>query len=457
MEKLPKQMWIHTLCWTKSEVLDFYVDSDLSRLSTDFDKNLWKFRLKSFDYPFCPKLMKILFVSNLFPDIQEPVRGLDNAIILHHLKANHSHEIRVISPRSRLCPLFSEGNGGKKPREEDHLFSPQFPEVGYVPKFGSRWNDILMEMGLQSSMKVACREWKPDAVLGSWLFPDGCALSRICVKHQLPLVLITQGSDTHQYLQNSLRKRKIIEAIRQTRVVICRSGDLKKRLLETGVPEKKLRVIYNGIDPETFKPIPRETARAKLGIRYENPVLLFVGNLLPVKNPHFLLRVFALLNERRAQSGSAPAKLQIVGQGPLEGSLRKEASALASQEHIEFLGRLASNEIALRMNASDVFCLTSENEGFPNVLLEAMACGLRIVSTDVGGISEKIELPAIGRLVENDNLKGFVNAIEETLNHGPDPLQISRFNGSWNSTAIEYEKSIEMAITSAVCNDSLGS
>lgn len=395
--------------------------------------------------------MRILFVSNLFPDEMEPVRGLDNATILHSLEAWNMHDIRVISPRPSLLPFVKGKQSRRTPRPEDKCYSPYYPGVGYIPKFGSRWNDVLMEKGLQNSMEEASRKWQPNVVLGSWLFPDGCALSRICKRLRVPLVLITQGSDTHQYLSDPIRKRKIVKAIRNVALVICRSGDLRQQLAEAGVSREKLHVIYNGVDPNLFRPITQESARTKLGIEYENPILLFVGNLLPVKNPHFLLRSFALLNERLIRSGSKAAKLHLIGEGPLKSSLQKEAKRLSIDDDVEFLGRRASDEIALRMNASNIFCLSSKNEGFPNVLLEAMACNLPIVSTAVGGIGERVNAPAIGRLVRKDCIDAYAAALEETLTADQIPSSESAYDGSWRSTAREYEQLLEKACTLSRC------
>lgn len=392
--------------------------------------------------------MNLLFVSNLFPDRGESVRGLDNATLLHWLRETQGVEIRVISPR----PGFRAGT--RSPRSEDAPFSPAFPRVSYVPRFGSRWNDRLMRMGLEKSFRRIVRDFRPDVVLGSWLFPDGCALAPLCEQAQLPLVLVTQGSDTHQYLKDAVRRRKIIEAIGLTRTVICRSGDLAKRLSAAGVPAEKLVVIYNGIDPAIFHTVDRDEARQRLGLPPEPAILLFVGNLLPVKNPLFLLRAHAALNERRAEGGLSPARLQLIGKGPMEPMLRREASRLGTSDFVDFLGQLPPREVALHMNAADALCLSSLNEGFPNVLLEAMACGLPIVSTDVGGIREKISEPANGRLVIAGDAKGYVDALEGTLRSAERGSSAGPSDLAWESVADDYFRCLREAIALGGCSTS---
>lgn len=394
--------------------------------------------------------MKVLFVSNLFPDVSQPVRGLDNAALLHSLQSTGNFEIRVIAPRPRRFGIPKTGNDSFQARAEDEIFQPWFPPVAYVPRLGSRWNDLLMRNGLQRPFEQLLAEFRPHAVLASWLFPDGCAMSQLCLKHGIPLTVVTQGTDTHAYLKDPVRKQKILKAASRSFRVICRSGDLAARLQKAGVSREKLRVVYNGIDTGTFHPIGREPARKLLGIDSETPVLLFVGNLLPVKDPLFLLRAHAKLNARRSKRDLPPAKLVMVGEGPLDHSIQTELRKSGSTEHVDLLGRLTPGEIALWMNAADCFCLTSRNEGFPNVLLEAIACGLPIVSTDVGGIGEKIVDSSLGKLVPSDHLDAYVDALISTM-EGSRKSTTRNEDLSWENTCQAYAEILGESVVSDGC------
>lgn len=389
--------------------------------------------------------MRIVFISNLFPDSAQPVRGLDNATILHELRARPGHEIEVIALRPSLTAAFRKSGRSFLPRpSKDEVLHPVFLPVPYIPRVGSRWNDRLMEQVLRPVLEKRIREFKPDLVIASWLYPDGCAVARICRDAGIPCVLITQGSDTHQYLANPIRRRKIVDAIGTSAAVICRSGDLAKRLAAAGVGEEKPRTIYNGIDPDVFFPVDQAEARRSLGLDADEVSLLFVGNLLPVKNPSFLLRAHAEVNESRVRQGKARARLRLIGEGPLRESLIQETRDLGTSGQVEFLGRRTSPEIATWMNASDVFCLTSVNEGFPNVLLEAMACGLPVVSTDVGGISERVGGNPLDRLVVPGDLAGFSRNLLEVL-EAPcrNRMAVTR---TWSEAAKEYDDLMREAV-----------
>ena len=381
--------------------------------------------------------MKLIFISNLFPDESEPVRGLDNATVLSWLHKNHDFECRVISPRSAFPPPIRSGKlAGLKSRPSDEFSQPVYPKVGYVPRIGSRWNDRLMARGLKSVLENSIRKSPPDLVLSSWLFPDGCAVANLCEGKNIPVALITQGTDTHQYLEDPIRRQKIVAAIKKSKGVICRSGDLAYRLRNAGVPEAKLQVIYNGIDTSIFNRGDKLKTRQHLGISEWSPLLLFVGNFLPVKNPLHIIQSHAELNKRRLEAGKGPALLRMIGDGPLRGEMNREIKRLGTEAEVELLGRMASPDIANWMNAADVFCLSSRNEGFPNVLLEAMACGLPIVSTNVGGISEKLTDPTIGRLVAEGKIEEFVEALEQSLSEKQ--WEESGLDLSWGSAAAQY-------------------
>ena len=353
---------------------------------------------------------RLLFVSNLFPDASAPVRGLDNATLLHALESHWSGGIRVLSPRPVLAP-FSGKVANLSPRPQDAALQPRYIAAPYLPKVGSRCNDWLMERALRGPLADSVAEFSPDLILGSWLYPDGCALAGLVRAKGLPLVLITQGTDTHQYLQHPVRRRKILNAIDRSDAVICRSGDLARRLSEAGACPDKLKVIYNGVDTGLFHPGDHHDARKELQLD-DSPLLLFVGNLLPVKNPDFLLRAHAALNHRRSERRKKPAILVLIGEGPLGGHLSNLAAELGSSSQVRFEGRCTPQQVARWMQAANALCLCSHNEGFPNVILEAHASDLPVIATDVGGIAERMAGDAGDHLIAPDDLKGFADAME---------------------------------------------
>jgi glycosyltransferase involved in cell wall biosynthesis len=385
-------------------------------------------------------VQKLLFVSNLFPDQQEPLRGLDNAVLLRTL--GRDLDIRVLSPRPTRR---SQSARGPRALPEDDDFAPAYQSVPYVPRFGSRWNAHLMRRWMKPAFEQIVDKFSPEAVLVSWLFPDACATVPLSEQHGLPTVLITQGTDTHSYIESASRRRQILAAIDAADGVVCRSADLGKRLANAGADPAKLHTVYNGIDSSIFRPRDQSEARQQIQPKIEAQarVLLFVGNFLPVKNPTFLLHAHAELRKRTENR----LFLYLIGSGPLESELRSDAARLGTDEDIVFTGPLPSREVARHMNAADLLCLSSHNEGFPNVILEAMASGLPIVSTDVGGISELIDAPDVGQLVKPGSLPDYVTTLENALTSAQNRSTKVPANRdfSWSFAADQYRKILESA------------
>jgi glycosyltransferase involved in cell wall biosynthesis len=159
---------------------------------------------------------------------------------------------------------------------------------------------------------------------------------------------------------------------------------------------ERLHVVPNGVDLSRFKPDPaaREAVRAELGIPPSAWIVGTVGRLAPEKNQALLLRaMMPLLDERR--------QLVIVGDGPEGAALKALAAESWRSEYCHFVG--ARNDVERYLAAFDVFALSSLTEGLPLVLLEAMATGVPVVSTAVGGIGDLIERGETGLLVPSED------------------------------------------------------
>ncbi|PAW91547.1 MAG: hypothetical protein B9S33_00735 [Pedosphaera sp. Tous-C6FEB] len=382
--------------------------------------------------------MKLLFVSNLFPDATAPGHGQINATVLHQL-ARHC-EIRVIAPRPVL-PFKSWR--GCLPREQDRCFQPLYIRTFYIPKFGGAWNHRLMARALREPVRRVRAEFPFDVVLGAWVYPDACALDLLAPELRAPLVAVAQGTDVHGYLQMPLRRHAIIQALSRAAATITRSKDLSTRLHEAGVPFLKLRPIYNGVDTATFRPADALAARKELGLPPDARMLLYVGNFLPVKNPLLLVGAHAKL----ARTSAEPCELVMIGSGPLEKQIRHLANAGGFAANVRLVGRKAPAEVARYMQAADVLCVPSKQEGVPNVILEAFACGLRTVATRVGGIPEVLDKPFLGRLVPSADIDALAQALGQTLMEPPDRDAILRHaaNFSWEQTTQRYMSVLEEA------------
>ncbi len=190
--------------------------------------------------------------------------------------------------------------------------------------------------------------------------------------------------------------------------IIAVSEACRQRLLQEGVPAEQIRVIYHGIDVQPFLTARGNSWRQKLGLSAEEPVILTVARLTPVKGLQHALAAASLLQEQQV-----PFTWLFVGGGPLLSELRDKAQALGLGEQVRWLG--FQSDVAGLLAAADVFVLPSLQEALGLALLEAMAAELPIVASHVGGIPELIRSGEQGLLVPPGDSGALAAAIRALL------------------------------------------
>ena len=197
--------------------------------------------------------------------------------------------------------------------------------------------------------------------------------------------------------------------------VITVAESVRKLLIEReGMGEERVITLPNGIDTEMFFPPTTEqkvSARKALGIPEGHFVVGGVGRLAEVKNPRAFLKVAARFLEHTPQ-----ANFVIAGTGPLEAELRELGASKGIGDSVHFLGHI-SDRVGL-YRALDALLITSNSEGTPMTLLEAMSCGVPVVSSAVGGIPEVCQNNRDALLVPPGDVEGFNNALKRLHGEG---------------------------------------
>ncbi len=187
------------------------------------------------------------------------------------------------------------------------------------------------------------------------------------------------------------------------------SNHLRRWLVEeVRIPAQKVITIHNGVDTTRFAPTDRAAARAALGLASGQPVIGTVGRLDPVKDHATLIRAFS-----RVRSTCGDVTLLIAGDGPCKEDLQALVATLGLNEHVRFLGE--RHDIPGVLAAMDVFVLPSIAEGISNTILEAMAAGLPVVATRVGGNPELVEDGVNGILVPQGDSEALATAVATYL------------------------------------------
>jgi L-malate glycosyltransferase len=178
---------------------------------------------------------------------------------------------------------------------------------------------------------------------------------------------------------NSDRTRGLVAlqrlAYRCATAIVANSRASADQLQREGVPARKISMIHNGLDDATYVPRPARPSPRNVTV---------VANLRRLKGHDVLVDASAIILRRFPD-----ARFEFIGEGPERGALEARAAALGVAHAIAFAGR--SDDIPARLAAADIFVLPSRSESFPNAILEAMAAGLPIVASGVGGILELIE------------------------------------------------------------------
>ena len=191
-------------------------------------------------------------------------------------------------------------------------------------------------------------------------------------------------------------------------LVIAVSARIKAQLVEAGAREDRVRVIRNGVDTAVFSADPSVGRRMREaeGLPLDATVIGAVGRLSSEKRPELLLE--------------AASRLEVysvfIGEGEERGALEKRAAELGITDKVKFLGH--RSDVGNCHQMLDVYVQTSDTEGIPNALLEAMALEIPIVATDVGGTGEIIDHEIHGLLVSKGDVDQIVEAVRKTLEDG---------------------------------------
>jgi len=245
-----------------------------------------------------------------------------------------------------------------------------------------------------------------------------------------------RGSDVHSIKENTLKYFTTRFVMRNAAVITSVSLDLKQRVIDMGIEADKVIVINNGVDPKMVDASNKKDIRCQFGIPLSAKLITFIGRLIEVKNPMLLLKAFKIVHEKEKN-----AYLLFVGAGDLADELNRFTETNRLSDRVRFTnGMVPHGNIGRYMSDSDMICVSSNREGWPNVLLEAMIFGKPVVATKVGGIPECITDADYGILVPPGNEDLLAAAIVQGLNKDWDHQKIMNHakKNSWENVAKKY-------------------
>lgn len=269
-------------------------------------------------------------------------------------------------------------------------------------------------LGIVKMLSHKIRKLQPDVIHVHCAYPDGVGVALVARLIGVPYVVTLHGSDINKYATHRLLRPQICWALRGASGIIVVSDKLagKVQTLIRGSVVQLITIQCAGYDPKIFFERSLAVSRAAVSINDSVKVIVYVGNLVPVKGIEFLIDAWALLMNRNAATS---VRLIVIGAGSSRELLEQRANQLGVVANITFTGVLAQNEVSTWIAASDLLCLPSLNEGMPNVVVEALATGIPVVASRVGGIPALIKDGENGKLVPASDVLALADAIEEVL------------------------------------------
>jgi len=290
-----------------------------------------------------------------------------------------------------------------------------------------------------------------------WVLPNGPVAALVVRIRRIPLVISLHGSDIYIAQKNRIFSTVARVVFKQASAVSACSQWLKQSAEKLGAA-KGIHLITWGADPEIFRPRPKDKVLLKkLGLTRGNPCVLALGRLVHKKGFDVLIRAWA-----KVCPSFPSARLIIAGEGPLSSTLQHQAQTSDVASTIRFPGRIPWDRVPDYLACADVFVLPSTQDkhgnidGLPTVLLEAMSCGLPVIASQIGGISEVIQHPKNALLVPPGDEVALASSINDLLGNpskrttlGHEARESVKTNLNWQQVAEElytlFDESIRRA------------
>jgi len=381
-------------------------------------------------------LPRLIVFSSLFPNATQPNAGL--FIRERMFRVSKQLPLVVVSPKpwfpgQGLIRLFRPHYRPLPARTETQAgVEVIFPRFLAIPGLLRGLDSLFMAIGSYFTLR-RLKAQGFNLIDAHFAYPDGHAAQRLGRWLNLPVTVTLRGTEVPQS-RNPALVPKLREVFRDADQVITVSDSLRQLAYSLGLAEARGQVVGNGVDANRFTSVPKAEARQRFGLPDAAQVLITVGGLVERKGFHRVIACLPTLLEKHPD-----LHYLIVGgpcpEGDMTQALKDQVTKLGLTERVHFLGPISPDDLKWPLSAADIFVLSTRNEGWANVILEAMACGVPVVASDVGGNAEVVCSPELGAIVPFDDQSALTAALDQALARQWDQRSIRAYAeaNSWDN------------------------
>ena len=395
--------------------------------------------------------VQVLSLTTAYPNARDPAAGL---FVRSRLQAMAAfHPVTVLAPVALMQYSNPEnvwlGARGIPLRRVDEQLTILHPRWIYPPLSGAL-NGACLFSQLLPRVVLLRREIRFQVIDAQFGHPEAFVAALLAAIFHVPFTVTLRGSEV-DHARHFLRRRQLAWALRRAARVFAVSQRLNQFAVSLGAAPERVLTVPNGVDSAIFFERDRMECRRRQGVPPQSKIILSAGHLIELKGHHRAVAGLKQLMDR-----GIDARLVIAGGtgrvASYESAIRKAIADAQLEERVRLAGQVSPATLAELMCAADVFCLASTREGWPNVVHEAMSCGIPVVATDVGAVPQMIPSPEYGFIVPVNDADALSSALEQALARPWNHSAIAAYaqSRSWAAVGREVAAQLQRAVEEPV-------
>jgi glycosyltransferase involved in cell wall biosynthesis len=396
----------------------------------------------------------VVVVTSFFPSSVDPQRTVFVKNLVAAMRALREVIVLAPSPRRPWPAVF----GGPLPARSETIEGIPVTRPRYLAVPGLGWlSSLTYFCAIARALKALRRERGEFVIHAHCAYPDGVAAAAAARWLGVPCVVTAHGSDINVHSAQPLLRPQIAWALKRAAAVVAVSGALAAKIsaITRDASTEVVCIPCAGYDPRVFAMRERSRLRVRLGLAADARLIVYAGQLVALKQVNVLVEAWRrLFAEGRLLAAD---RLVVAGAGPMRAALERQVRDAGLDVSVIFTGSIPQSQLSSWVAAADALCLPSRSEGMPNVIVEALASGVPVVASRVGGIPELIIDGVNGLLVAPGDPQALAEALARciTMRWSPESVRSSVEHLTWSALARRNLDLIDAVVASKTRNASV--